>query len=62
LTGVLFTRRFVIRRLVADFARLASSLCRSHGALAAASLTLGVWLQSRPRKVQDLSKIMFPAE
>jgi len=29
-------------------------------ALAAASLTGGVWLESRPKKVEDLSKIMFP--
>jgi hypothetical protein len=31
-------------------------------ALAAASLTGGVWLESRPRKVEDLPKIMFPKE
>ena len=31
-------------------------------ALAAASLAGGVWLESRPRKVEDLSKIMFPEE
>ena len=31
-------------------------------ALAAASLTGGVWLESRPKKVEDLSKIMFPEE
>ena len=31
-------------------------------ALAAASLTGGVWLESRPKKVEDLSKIMFPKE
>ena len=31
-------------------------------ALAAASLTGGVWLESRPKKVEDLSKIMFPEQ
>jgi chromate transport protein ChrA len=31
-------------------------------ALAAASLAGGVWLESRPKKVEDLSKIMFPKE
>ncbi len=30
--------------------------------LAAASLIGGVWLESRPKKVEDLSKIMFPEE
>lgn len=31
-------------------------------ALAVASLTGGVWLESRPKKAEDLSKIMFPEE
>ena len=31
-------------------------------ALAAVSLTGGVWLESRPKKVENLSKIMFPKE
>jgi len=31
-------------------------------ALAAASLTGGVWLESRPKKVEDLPKIVLPGE
>jgi hypothetical protein len=31
-------------------------------ALAAASLAAGVWLQSRPRKAEDLSTVIFPQD
>jgi hypothetical protein len=31
-------------------------------ALAAAALVAGAWLESRPRKVEDLSKVMFPPD
>ncbi len=31
-------------------------------ALAAVALTAGVWLESRPRKAEDLTHLMFPKE
>jgi transposase InsO family protein len=56
---------FVIRHLVADFARLASSWCRSHGALAAENLFLRKQLalfqerKVKPHRATDATRFLM---